>query len=113
MEFTIGDGDTVQPHEIEIGIETGSVSTLIRMLAVGMMVPGAVFAVLDRCPPPARRDRRHPARTQRVAETASSRRLPTSHICGRSRSRSLDFIELLWNDHEKRSLLCLCGEERS
>jgi hypothetical protein len=48
MEFTIGDCDTVKPQEREIGIETGSVSTLIRMLAIGMMVLGAVFAVLDR-----------------------------------------------------------------
>jgi hypothetical protein len=50
--FTIGDGDTVKPHKREIGIETASVSTLIRMLA-GMMVLGALFAVLDRGPPPA------------------------------------------------------------
>ena len=33
MEFTIGDGDTVKPQAREIGIETDSVSTLIRMLA--------------------------------------------------------------------------------
>jgi hypothetical protein len=50
MEFAIG--DTVKGDEREVGLdrtETDYVSRWIRMLAIGMMVLGAVFAVLDGC----------------------------------------------------------------
>jgi hypothetical protein len=50
MEFTVG--DTVKPDAREVGLdraETDDVSRWIRMLAIGMMVLGVVFAVLDGC----------------------------------------------------------------
>jgi hypothetical protein len=50
MEFVVG--DTVKRGEHEVGLdraETDYVSHWIRMLAIGMMVLGAVFAVLDGC----------------------------------------------------------------
>jgi hypothetical protein len=50
MEFVVG--DTVKRDEHEVGLdraETDYVSHWIRMLAIGMMVLGAVFAVLDGC----------------------------------------------------------------
>jgi hypothetical protein len=50
MEFAIG--DTVKGDERRVGpdpAESDYVSRWIRMLAIGMMVLGAVFAVLDGC----------------------------------------------------------------
>jgi hypothetical protein len=50
MEFAIG--DTVKGDERRVGpdpAESDYVSRWIRMLAIGMMVLGAVFAVLGGC----------------------------------------------------------------
>jgi hypothetical protein len=50
MELTVG--DNVKPDAREVGLdraETDDVSRWIRMLAIGMMVLGVVFAVLDGC----------------------------------------------------------------
>jgi hypothetical protein len=47
MEFAVG--DTVKPERGPHPAETDHVSRMIRILAIGMMVLGAVFAVLDGC----------------------------------------------------------------
>jgi hypothetical protein len=49
MESAIGDTVKTDAHKVDHRSETDHVSRWIRMLAIGMMVLGAVFAVLDGC----------------------------------------------------------------